>query len=54
MSKEQAKYYADLVQEMAKKEPAYPGWGYFTCTEDGRVIKLNPIELESFYDPKRS
>ena len=54
MNKEQVKYYANLVEEMAKKEPAYPSWGYFTCTEDGRVIKLNPVELESFYDRRSS
>jgi hypothetical protein len=29
MSPEQIKEYGDRVEQMAKKEPAYLGWGYF-------------------------
>ena len=29
MSPEQIKEYGERVEQMAKKEPAYPGWGFF-------------------------
>ncbi len=29
MTPEQVKDYGERVEQMAKKEPAYPGWGFF-------------------------
>lgn len=49
MRKDEADYYGSLVEAMSKKTPAYPGWGYFTTTHAGRIIKLNISELETFY-----
>ena len=50
MKQYEADYYGSLVEQMSKKSPAYPGWGYFTTTSDGKIIKLNLLELETFYD----
>jgi hypothetical protein len=29
MTPEEVKDYGERVEQMAKKEPAYPGWGFF-------------------------
>ena len=54
MTQDEADYYGGLVERMSKKTPAYPGWGYFTTTSDGKIIKLNLLELETFYDRRNS
>ena len=46
MNHEQVKEYGERVEQMAKKEPAYPGWGFFYYETDYTKEQIDLCEMK--------